>query len=125
MNVRFAGLVVLAALALRPACAFAYDLSVLTVVAAERGMDRFNGAPELNLRLDDWSAENLERMTAKHIGEKFDIVIGDRLVMQPRLQAPISGGELTIIGLTEDQIDALIPPLLDGQVPVMVRTVDP
>lgn len=60
----------------------------------------------------------------RHVGETANCLIDGRIVMTARLLSLINGGMLQITGLSSNEIDALIPQLLEGNAAVAVEIKD-
>lgn len=111
--------------ALLPASCFAGDWLSLKITSAARGRDLQAGdATLLDVRLDDQSSRQFAEWTTRHLGEKVDILIDGKVVMQPRLLSPIKGGSLRISSPSAGEIDALIAKLLDGRSVLSVEGTD-
>jgi preprotein translocase subunit SecD len=124
MKRNLSALIVIWTALLSPSC-FAGDLLGLKIIKAERGrVIGDNNDTPLNVRLDDQSGRQFAQWTSRHIGEKVDLLIDGRVVMQPRLLSPITGGSLQIRAISRDEVDALIPKLLDGRSVLSVEAND-
>ena len=115
--------IAIAALCLPVSC-FAGDLINLKVVKAEKSYDATNALPMLNMRLGDSDSHLFGEWSSRHVGAKLAIMIDGRVVSEPRLYSPITGGALQVSGLPESEIDALIPKLLNGRSTVAIDTKD-
>ena len=105
-----------------PVACFAGDLINLKIVKAERSVDAGNAMPALNMRLGDNDSRLFGEWTLRHVGAKVSIMIDGRVVSEPRLYSAITGGSLQVSGMRENEIDALIPKLLDGRSTVAIDT---
>jgi preprotein translocase subunit SecD len=122
MNARRLALLALCALLSSNYCLAADALS-LRVAEASRGVSP-DGAATLNVRLSQDSGHLFGEWTSRHVGEKVDILIDGRVVLSPRVLDPITGGAMQLLGPSADEIDALIPKLLDGRSALSVETRD-
>jgi preprotein translocase subunit SecD len=113
--------IVISALCLPLSC-FAGDLINLKIIKAEKSYDSTNALPVLNMRLGDSDSHLFGDWTLRHVGVKCSIMIDGRVVSEPRLYGPITGGSLQVSGLPENEIDALIPKLLNGRSTVAIDT---
>jgi hypothetical protein len=76
------------------------------------------------LRLTDSGRPSFAAWTARHLGRKVRIMIDGGVISEPYLPGPIDGGSFLVIGPTAQEIDALIPRLLDGRSVVSVDIKD-
>jgi preprotein translocase subunit SecD len=104
-----------------PLSCFAGDLINLKIVKAEKGFDQ-RPVVVLNMRLSESDSRLFGEWTLRHVGAKVSIMIDGRVVSEPRLLSPITGGSLQVSGLAESEIDALIPKLLNGRSTVAIDT---
>lgn len=102
---------------------FAADPLVLEVVNAERKVDQ-NNRVVLSIQLNENSGRLFGSWTSQHVGEKADMLINGRIVYTARLLAPIMGGGLIVSGPSEDEINAWISKLRDGQSVLSVNCPD-
>lgn len=110
---------------LSPISCFAGDMLSLKIMKAERALDmRDSSATLLNLRLEEQSSQQFALWTSRHLGEKINLIIDGRIVMQPRLLSPINSGSMEIRGVSAEEIKALIPKLLDGRSALSVEGQD-
>ena len=105
-----------------PLSCFAGDLINLKIVKAEKSYDAGNALPVLNMRLGDSDSHLFGEWSLRHVGAKLAIMIDGRVVSEPRLYSAITGGSLQVSGMRENEIDALIPKLLDGRSTVAIDT---
>jgi hypothetical protein len=123
MKSRIIGLIVVWTSCLASHC-FAGDLLNLSVASASRGVEPTVAVPALDLRLSDSDRSSFAAWTARHVGRKVRIMIGGRVIRELYLPEPIDGGSFLVIGPTVQEIDALIPRLLDGRSAVAVDVKD-
>jgi preprotein translocase subunit SecD len=105
-----------------PISCFAGDLINLKIAKAEKFHDPRNALPVINVRVSDSDSHLFADWTSRHVGAKLNVMIDGRVVSEPRLMSPITGGSLQVSGLPEDEIDALIPKLLSGRSTVAIDT---
>ena len=105
-----------------PLSCFAGDLINLKIVKAEKSFDGRSALPVLNMRLGDSDSHLFGEWSLRHVGAKLAIMIDGRVVSEPRLYSAITGGSLQVSGMRENEIDALIPKLLDGRSTVAIDT---
>ncbi len=67
----------------------------------------------------------LAALTGRQVGQQLAIVTAGVVVSAPMVQAPITGGELQIAGLSATQAGGIAACFLLGRHPVRVRTGDP
>ena len=103
-----------------PGAGFAGDLINLKIARAEKGHDPRNATPVLDIRLNDGDSRLFGDWSSRHVGAKISIMIDGRVVSEPVLMSPITGGSLQVSGMPENDIDALIPKLLSGRSTVAV-----
>jgi preprotein translocase subunit SecD len=99
---------------------FAGDLINLKIVKAEKTFGGASAEVALNMRLNDSDSHLFGEWTSRHVGAKLAIMIDGRVVSEPRLMSPITGGSLQVSGMPENEIDALIPKLLSGRSTVAI-----
>jgi preprotein translocase subunit SecD len=103
-----------------PVACLAGDLINLKIVKAEKTFGAGSAEPALNMRLADRDSHLFGEWTSRHVGAKLSIMIDGRVVSEPRLMSPITGGSLQVGGMQENEIDALIPKLLSGRSTVAI-----
>jgi preprotein translocase subunit SecD len=99
---------------------FAGDLINLKIAKAEKSHDPRSDVPVLNIRLSDSDSHSFGDWTSRHVGAKISLMIDGRVVNQSVLRGPITGGSLQVSGMPENDIDALVPKLLNGRSTVAV-----
>ena len=55
--------------------------------------------PSIFVRFDDEGRKALARFTTEHVGEDIEFLVAGKVLMKSRLQTPILGGALNIIGI--------------------------
>jgi len=55
--------------------------------------------PSIFVRFDDEGRKALAQFTTEHVGEDIEFLLAGKVLMKPRLQTPILGGALNIIGI--------------------------
>lgn len=90
----------------------------LKVSTVSVGTNAEGEPPVLNFAMTEDSARRFETYTAANIGQKVDFMIGDEVVMSPRINAVIEGGHGQISGnFTLAQLEsfaARLVPICEG-----------
>ena len=100
------------------------DLLNLRVAEATRGIHQNAHTPVINVRLSENSAHLFGWWTSKHVRETCNIEIDGRVVTQVRVLGAITGGMLQVSGPSAEEMDDMIPKLLDGRSALSVETKD-
>lgn len=80
------------------------------IVSAEVGAE--NGRTVISISLSPDAAKRFATLTEKHVGKPMQLVIGDRILMTPRIQTPITGGRVQITGpFSRAEAEAMIAKL--------------
>jgi hypothetical protein len=80
--------------------------------------DASGSSPALNLRLKPAAADAFEVYTSQHVGEAFAVLIDGLVALVPVIQAPITGGEVTLsAGFTEDPFRTAAAIIAGGRLP--------
>jgi preprotein translocase subunit SecD len=98
-----------------PSVCFAGDLLTLKVVSAAQFVYPGHSELMLTIRIDDDSSRLFAKWTARHVDEKINCLIDGKVVSEPRLFVPITGGSLQIGGLSADEIKTLTRRLINGR----------
>lgn len=77
-----------------------------TVEAATAAEDSI-GMPSLEIRLKPELRDRLRRETEKRVGQPMAVRLDGRIVSEPFVQEPITGGEISLSGATRPQIEAM------------------
>lgn len=87
--------------------------------------DRDSGRPEILVTFDDRGREQLAALTRANVGKKLAILIDDVVRIAPIVQAPITGGRVTLTlggsDSVEDEARALANVLRAGALPAPLR----
>ncbi|MBV7259550.1 SecDF P1 head subdomain-containing protein [Erythrobacter crassostreae] len=70
------------------------------VYVAQIDPDEYSGEMVLNIELGEKGKVWLAETSAKNVGQKMQIIIGDETVSSPVINEPITGGMLVLTGLT-------------------------
>jgi preprotein translocase subunit SecD len=78
----------------------------------------------LTIKLMDASAADFARWTARYVGRRIAVRMGDRVVSSPRLMTPIESGVLQISNMNDRNLQALADKLVRGGLPLSVEAID-
>ncbi len=116
----FSGLIVVA---LASTDCFAGDALILKLADAQRGKDlRDNSISVINVHLDDRSRKEFSLWSYDRLGKKFKIMLDGRAVMEGQVFPPSSDGHAQLRGVPDNEIDILIPKLINGQTTVSIES---
>lgn len=95
------------------------------VIGASPSRDRVTGQRVLSLQLDAEGARRLCRVTHDHVGARFAVLIDDRVVAAPTIDAPVCGGAGRIAGdFSESEAVRLAALLRAGALPAPLILVE-
>ena len=83
------------------------DLCRSGPVKAEAGTETYNGLPIVNITLSAELRDALAALTAANIGKPLSIRVDGRVVSEPYVNEPITGGELQISGVDRAEADRI------------------
>lgn len=93
----------------------------LSVAEAESTRDA-GGMPVINVTLDEKGRQALADFTAEHVGEIVEILVNDKVVVAPRIMAPLAGSTFVISGnYSVNELDALAEVIGTASAPLFVR----
>ena len=70
--------------------------------------DAFTGMPFVEIALGPEAAEAFAQITGSRVGEAIAIMLGDRVLMAPVIQSPVTGGRISLDGVTPAEAEAVV-----------------
>lgn len=101
------------------------------VASASQGFDPDDNSPAVNFRLNGVGQKRFSDVTIENIGQRFAIVLDERVMSAPVIRTPIYGGDVQITGsFTMEEANDLASIIAAGELPapltfVEERTVGP
>lgn len=103
----------------------AADRLELSVLSAESFSNPAMPADRgLTIKLSAPSAAEFARWTARYVGRRIAVRIGDRVVSSPRLMTPVDSGVMQISSMSDRNLQALADRLVRGDLPLSVEAID-
>ena len=101
------------------------------IATANQGFDSRDNSPSVDFRLTGRGAKRFGDITARHVNERFAIVLDERVMSAPNINSPIYGGNVQITGrFTLEEARDLAAIIEAGELPAKLdfieeRTVGP
>lgn len=95
------------------------------LIRASAGFDSLEGGPVVSFRFDEPGARIFAEITTRNVGERFAIVLDDKVISAPVIREPITGGAGQISGtFTAAEASSLAALLRAGALPVPLDVIE-